>query len=82
MLPEILRQNLGLFQCFYGAEEEYTLCRAPELADAEIIRSGGGHHFGGDYQALAEKILDGAARRLALNRLAPDGRRGAKRKWA
>jgi type IV secretory pathway VirJ component len=65
VLTEILRQNLGLFQCFYGAEEEYTLCRAPELADVEIIRSGGGHHFGGDYRALAEKILDGAARRLA-----------------
>jgi type IV secretory pathway VirJ component len=64
VLPEILRQNLGLFQCFYGAEEEYTLCRAPELAGAEIIRTGGGHHFDGDYRALAEKILDGAARRL------------------
>jgi type IV secretory pathway VirJ component len=65
VLPEMLRQNLGLFQCFYGAEEKDTLCRAPELAGAEIIRTGGGHHFGGDYQALAQKILDGAARRLA-----------------
>jgi type IV secretory pathway VirJ component len=64
VLPEILRQNLGLFQCFYGAEEQYTLCLAPELAGAEIICTGGGHHFGGDYQALAEKVLDGAARRL------------------
>jgi type IV secretory pathway VirJ component len=64
VLPEILRQKLGLFQCFYGAEEEDTLCRVPELAGAEIIRTGGGHHFGGDYRALAEKILDGAARRL------------------
>jgi type IV secretory pathway VirJ component len=64
VLPEILRQNLGLFQCFYGAEEEDTLCRAPELAGAEIIRTGGGHHFGGDYRALAQKILDGAARRM------------------
>jgi type IV secretory pathway VirJ component len=65
VLPEMLRQNLGLFQCFYGADEEDTLCRAPELAGAEIIRTPGGHHFGGDYQALAQKILDGAARRLA-----------------
>jgi type IV secretory pathway VirJ component len=65
VLPEILRQKLGLFQCFYGEKEEDTLCKAPELAGAEIIRTGGGHHFGGDYQALAQKILDGAARRLA-----------------
>ena len=64
VLPEILRQNLGLFQCFYGAEEEYTLCRAPQLADAEIIRTAGGHHFDGDYTALADKILAGAERRL------------------
>jgi type IV secretory pathway VirJ component len=64
VLPEILRQNLGLFQCFYGTDEEDTLCRAPELAGAEIIRTAGGHHFDGDYRALAEKILAGAARRM------------------
>jgi type IV secretory pathway VirJ component len=64
VLPEILRQNLGLFQCFYGVEEPDTLCRAPQLAGVEIIRTSGGHHFDGDYRALAEKILDGAARRL------------------
>ena len=64
VLPEILRQSPGLFQCFYGEEEEDTLCRAPELRSAEIIRTRGGHHFDGDYPALAEKILDGATRRL------------------
>ncbi len=64
VLPEILRQPLGLFQCFYGEKEEDSLCRAPQLAGAEIIRTSGGHHFGGDYTALAEKILDGADRRL------------------
>lgn len=64
VLPEILRQPLGLFQCFYGEKEDDTLCTAPELAGAEIIRTGGGHHFGGDYSTLAEKILEGAAQRL------------------
>ncbi len=64
VLPEILRQPLGLFQCVYGEQEPDTLCTAPELAAAELIRTSGGHHFGGDYAALAEKILDGAARRL------------------
>jgi virulence protein VirJ len=60
----LLRQNLGLFQCFYGVEEPETLCRAPQLAGVEIIRTSGGHHFDGDYRALAHKIVDGAARRL------------------
>ena len=64
VLPEILRQNLGLFQCFYGVDEPDTLCRAPQLAGVEIIRTSGGHHFDGDYRALAHKIVDGAARRL------------------
>jgi type IV secretory pathway VirJ component len=64
VLPEMLRQDLGLFQCFHGADETDTLCTAPALAGAEIIRTGGGHHFGGDYTALADKILDGATRRL------------------
>jgi type IV secretory pathway VirJ component len=63
VLPEILRQPLSLFQCFYGADEQDTLCRAPVFAGAEIIRTSGGHHFGGNYPALAEKILAGAARR-------------------
>lgn len=65
VLPEILRQPLSLYQCFYGAEEKYTLCRAPELAGVEIVRTAGGHHFDGNYPALARKIIDGAARRLA-----------------
>jgi len=52
-------------QCFYGEEEEDTLCRDPQLAAAEVIRTKGGHHFDEDYVALARRILDGARRRLA-----------------
>jgi type IV secretory pathway VirJ component len=66
VLPEILRQRLSLFQCFYGVEEPDTLCRAPELAGAEIIQTRGGHHFDGNYPALARKILYGVTRRLAV----------------
>jgi type IV secretory pathway VirJ component len=65
VLPELERLDLRRLQCFYGEEEEDTLCRAPELAAAEVVRTEGGHHFGGDYQALASRILEGAARRLA-----------------
>jgi type IV secretory pathway VirJ component len=65
VLPELERLDLRRLQCFYGEEEQDTLCRAPELAAAEVVRTEGGHHFGGDYQALASRILEGAARRLA-----------------
>lgn len=65
VLPELQRIDLRLVQCFYGIEEEDTLCRAPELREAEIVRTSGGHHFDGDYPALARRILTGAHRRLA-----------------
>ena len=47
-----------LLQCFYGADEIGTGC--PALADrgADIVRTSGGHHFDGDYKALADRILE------------------------
>lgn len=63
VLPEMKRMDLSRVQCFYGEEEDDTLCRSPALAAAEIIHTGGGHHFDGGYQALAQRILDGARRR-------------------
>jgi type IV secretory pathway VirJ component len=64
VLPELRRIDLNRVQCFYGEEEPETLCREQELARAEVIRTAGGHHFDGDYPALARKILDGALRRV------------------
>ena len=63
VLPELLRLDLSRVQCFYGEEEEDSLCRDPALAGAEIVRTAGGHHFDGDYPALAATILAGAERR-------------------
>jgi type IV secretory pathway VirJ component len=58
-LPELQRIPHALIQCFYGEEEEDALCKAPALADAQIVRTGGGHHFDGDYVRLADAILAG-----------------------
>ena len=63
VLPEIEKLDPALIQCFYGADEEDTACTAPEFDRAERIETGGGHHFDGDYAALAEKIMAGARRR-------------------
>jgi type IV secretory pathway VirJ component len=65
VLPELLRVDPRLVQCFYGDEEDDSLCRAPELRGAEVVRTEGGHHFDGDYAALAQRILTGARRRGA-----------------
>lgn len=63
VLPELQRFDHSRLQCVYGEEEEDSLCRAPELAKAEIVRFSGGHHFDGDYEKLADAILRSAQRR-------------------
>ena len=60
VLPEVQRLPPGLLQCFYGEEEDDTLCNEPALKGAQIVRTEGGHHFDGDYQSLAEMILNAA----------------------
>lgn len=62
-LPEIGAIPRGLIQCFYGEEEEDALCARPELDGAVRVKTGGGHHFDGDYERLADAILAGLAER-------------------
>ena len=64
VLPELQRFDASRLQCVYGEEEEDTLCTAPELARAEIVKLSGGHHFDGDYEKLADAILASARRRM------------------
>ncbi|QEA39505.1 virulence factor family protein [Pistricoccus aurantiacus] len=56
-LPEVAKLDLRLVQCVYGEEEENTACTAPEFDSAERIKTNGGHHFDGNYDALAQRIL-------------------------
>ncbi|WP_062111940.1 virulence factor family protein [Aureimonas sp. AU40] len=45
--------------CIYGTEDEAdTACLAPQLADAAKLSIEGGHHFDGNYEALAERLLN------------------------
>jgi type IV secretory pathway VirJ component len=63
--PELDRVPAGILQCFYGEEDDDSNC--PDIASrgVEEVRTTGDHHFDGDYEALARRILDGAARRRA-----------------
>jgi len=60
VMPELLRLDLSKLQCFYGEEEDDTICPDPQLAKAQVIKTKGGHHFDGDYAALAQRIFDAA----------------------
>jgi len=62
--PEVERLPASLVQCFYGENEDDTLC--PDLAGTrEVIRTSGGHHFGGGYDALEKRILQGWEKRMS-----------------
>jgi type IV secretory pathway VirJ component len=41
------------------------------MEHAEVVRTEGGHHFDGDYDALAQRILEGARRRTHLATSSP-----------
>ena len=55
--PELTRVPPAMVQCFYGADEKDTLCPALTNTGIDVIRTGGDHHFGGDYNALEQRIL-------------------------
>jgi type IV secretory pathway VirJ component len=62
--PEIAKVPGALVQCFYGEDEVDTICPSLAGTGAAVIRTAGGHHFGHDYDELAQKILDGWRRRM------------------
>ncbi len=64
VMPEMERIPGALVQCFYG-EDEAADSACPGLAGrgAEVVKTPGAHHFGGDYPALTQRILAGLGRR-------------------
>jgi type IV secretory pathway VirJ component len=63
--PQIAKISPGLIQCFYGQSEEDTACPGLQRTGAEVVRTEGGHHFDGNYEALATRILLGLKQRIA-----------------
>ena len=44
--------------CVYGKEEKDSACTDPSLQKVAHVETEGGHHFDGDYTAIARKFLD------------------------
>ena len=57
VLPEVEKLKGKKLLCFFGEEESDSLCRKLNASVAMVIPLRGGHHFGGNYQAIAERIL-------------------------
>ena len=56
--PEIGRMSGAPVLCLYGADETDNPCRGLASPSVKAVALAGGHHFGGDYEALARQILD------------------------
>ena len=57
VLPEVEKLEDMKILCFYGEEEKDSLCRDLDIGLGKNILLKGGHHFRGDYEAIAETIL-------------------------
>lgn len=56
-LPQLKTMPLDRVQCFYGAEDADSVCKELAGTGADIVETAGGHHFDGDYAAVAARIL-------------------------
>ena len=59
VLPELQKLDCKRLMCMYASQDGESPC--PQLTCANRVRIPGGHHFGGDYPALAQRILKAVA---------------------
>jgi type IV secretory pathway VirJ component len=74
--PEIARLAGLRVLCLYGADETDSACPMIRQGLAQVERLPGGHHFGGSYASIADRIL------TALREVPPPASRGAERPGA
>ncbi|HEX5364871.1 MAG TPA: AcvB/VirJ family lysyl-phosphatidylglycerol hydrolase [Gallionella sp.] len=58
VIPEVQKLNGLKVLCIYGEDEHDSACKLLGSKDATAIEMKGGHHFSGDYDKLANTILD------------------------
>lgn len=57
-LPEVTKLQGKRILCYYGSDESASLCPNLDTSWVTIIESKGGHHFGGDYDSIAKRIIE------------------------
>jgi type IV secretory pathway VirJ component len=58
VIPEVQKLTGMNVVCIYGADEADSACKKLDKTLVNVVELPGGHHFGGDYQALASEILN------------------------
>jgi len=56
--PEVEKLKGKRLLCYYGADEKSSLCPRLDTSWVTIVESRGGHHFGGEYGPIADKIME------------------------
>ncbi len=56
-LPELMKMREPRTLCFYGAKEKDAACRSLPDSVATVVAMPDGHHFGGKYGVIADRIL-------------------------
>jgi type IV secretory pathway VirJ component len=63
--PEFNKLPPAMVQCIYGEKEEDTLCPQLTKTGIDVVKLPGDHHFGGNYDELARRILAGWRKQIA-----------------
>src|SRR5262249_28344130 len=58
--PEVEKLRGTPILCIYGKDESDSLCPGLDAGLATRLAQQGGHHFGGDYEAIVARILQRA----------------------
>jgi type IV secretory pathway VirJ component len=57
LLPEVQQLKDTPLVCVNGTLEKDSLCRSLQPGQATVLAVKGGHHFGGDYDRIAQAVL-------------------------
>lgn len=60
VVPQLAALPAERVLCIHGSKETDSPCRDPSLAGTRKLLIDGGHHFDGDYPALARRIVEAA----------------------
>jgi len=58
VIPEVQKLKGMNVLCIYGEDEGESSCPSLSRRDVDVIEMKGGHHFGGDYEQLAQIIIE------------------------
>jgi type IV secretory pathway VirJ component len=56
VMPDLEKLRGIRILCFYGSDERDTICSSMDPGLAECVELQGGHHFGGDFDAIGRRI--------------------------